>query len=453
MRVTGKGLLSTDRTQREPSLSRSGAIALSIRIIGAAGMLVCHVVLARSLGVSGFGEYAQAIAWMQVLCVFGKAGLDNASLRYVSEYMTKRDGGKLKAFVRHSTRVSLLTSFGLMAAAVGIVGMNWNAIGGSQATCFLIASAMIPLICLRQIQEASLRAVGRFVDSQISTAVWPLILFVLAAAAWQISSSTVPSPIAMCLHLVSVGVVSGLVYDYFRHSPLRSLGDTSLESCRKQWFNTATAFVTAELLIALKTRVCVAMAGMQLGKDAAGLYAAMERFSEVSVLGSQSLGLVIAPQFAALYAARNFPAMRKLMWQGQILGLAFTLPVALIVACFGDIVFVLLGPDFKAGYSALITLLVSACVASFAGPSAYVLQMTGHERTMLAITAACAICNVVLSLLLMPTFGILGLGISQIVTSLVWTAGLRFSLGRHPAWQSEVTTATDEPVLQRKEAA
>src|SRR5437764_8642629 len=80
MRVTGNGLLSTRRAQRpQPSLSRNGAVALSIRIVGAAGMLLCHVILARSLGVTGFGEYAQAIAWMQVLCVFGKAGLDNAS--------------------------------------------------------------------------------------------------------------------------------------------------------------------------------------------------------------------------------------------------------------------------------------------------------------------------------------------------------------------------------------
>ena len=120
------------------------------------------------------------------------------------------------------------------------------------------------------------------------------------------------------------------------------------------------------------------MAGALLGRESAGLYAAMERFADVSVLGSQSLGLVIAPQFAAaLFAARNYPEMRKLMWQGQLLGLGFTLPVALAVAFLREYVFLLLGSDFQDGWSALIALLVSACITAFAGPSAYVLQMTG----------------------------------------------------------------------------
>ena len=200
------------------------------------------------------------------------------------------------------------------------------------------------------------------------------------------------------------------------------------------------AFLFAEALIALKSRACVALAGMLLDRESVGLYGAMEKFADVSVLASQSLGLIIAPQFAALYAAGRYPEMRRLMKQGQFLGLAFTLPVALGVAFFGDYVFLLLGPGYRAGWSVLMALLGSACIAAFSGPAAYVLQMTGCERTMLVITAASAATNILLSLLLMPAYGIMGLGIAQMATSLVWTVGVRSSLAWHPAWQNTPNT-------------
>ena len=73
-------------------------------------MFLSHIVLARSLGVEAFGEYSLAVAWLQVLTVAGKLGLDNTSLRYVSEYVTRGELGKLRGFLYASVRASLLAS-------------------------------------------------------------------------------------------------------------------------------------------------------------------------------------------------------------------------------------------------------------------------------------------------------------------------------------------------------
>lgn len=437
-----------------PSLSRSGVVALLIRISGAAVMLLSHIVLARSLGVTGFGEYAQAIAWCQVFCMLGKLGLDNASLRYVAEYLTRQDSGRLSGFIRDSTRASIATSvvimFGVMAASL----FNRKSLGDHLTSCLMIASLMIPLISLRQIQEASLRGVGLVWKSQISMVAWPSILFVLTTVVWKSSSASISSRTATLLHLVTMTIVSGVTWWFIRHSPLQHFRTAKRESCRRQWMNTALAFLLAELLIVLKTRICVALAGLFLGADSAGLYAAMERFADVSILGSTSMGLVIAPQFASLYAAGRFAEMRKLMWQGQILCVGTTLPISLAIAYFHDDIFWLLGSDFREGSSALMALLASACIASVAGPAAYVLQMSGYERTMLAITATSAVSNVVFSMLLMPPCGILGLGISQMATSFVWIMGLRVCLRKHPAWQN-VSPPPDkgDSFVEMKEAA
>ena len=445
-------------------------MALSIRIAGAGGMFLSQIILARSLGVTGFGEYALAITWLQVWTVLAKLGLDNTSLRYVSEYVTKHDVEKLSSFTWDSMRASLLASLTMMIVVISTVLIFWHSIGDGLATGLIIASLMIPLVSLRQIQEARLRGIGRLFESQIGTAIWPWVLCLLAGLAWVVLSAGIPSWFAAALHLISITIVSLLVFLFCRQSPLDSdplsadgtaprqwrsqrrqrraieVQQAARELCRRRWKQTAMAFLFAEILIVMKSRACVALAGMFLDRESVGLYGAMEKFADVSVLASQSLGLVIAPQFAALYAAGRFPEMRRLMKQGQILSLCTTLPVALVVAFFGDWVFVLLGPGYREGWAVLMALLASACIASFSGPAAYVLQMTGHERTMLIITAASAATNILLSLLLMRSCGLLGLGIAHMATSLVWMAGVRWSLAMHPAWQAGASSMTLHPI-------
>jgi O-antigen/teichoic acid export membrane protein len=215
---------------------------------------------------------------------------------------------------------------------------------------------------------------------------------------------------------------------------------TEYESCRRLRLTTSSAFLLYEVLIILKSRCCVALAGLMLGSESAGLYAAMERIAEVSILGSQSLSMVLAPQFAALYASGRFHEMRRLVRLGEILGLAFTIPVALAVACAGEYVLALFGDDYRGGWTVLMTLLGSAVIAACSGPGAYVLHMTGWERTNLLITCACTVTNLVLSFMLMPSMGVVGLGVAQMATSAVWMIGVRVCLRRHPAWAKTAST-------------
>ena len=435
-------------TCRPKTLSRgSGALALGIRVAGAGGMFLSQIVLARSLGVTAFGEYSLVIAWLQGLTVVAKLGLDNSSLRYVSEYVTKNDLARLHYFHREALRASHWASLAVMLGLIALALFCWRSLGEGVAPCLIVVALMIPLVALRQIQEASLRGIGLLFESQIGTVVWPWTLCLLTVLVWRTALFPLTSLAATSLHFLSVTVVFLMVLTFSRRSVLGQTGDTSagMDSCRQQWTHTALAFLLAEILIAFKGRASIALAGMLLDRDAVGLYGAMEKFADVSILVSQSLGLVIAPQFASLYAAGRYADMRRLMWQGQILGLATTLPVACAVAFLGDSIFLLLGPGFREGWGVLIALLCSACIAAFSGPAAYVLQMTGCERTMLVITAASAATNILLSLILMRVYGLLGLGIAQMATSFVWMVGVRWSLSRHPVWQQVSADATRNP--------
>lgn len=407
--------------------------------------MLSHILLARYLGVGGFGDYLLALVWVQFLCVFGKSGLDNTTLRFVSEYKTHNDDAGLRGYIRFSSRLSLIASCAVGAGFLVLIYFQREATSPSLTGCLAVAAVMVPLVCVRQVQEAAIRARGLIVQSQISTTIWPILLFVLVAIAGAVLPGPMSPVVACGLHLFAVTAVAIYVLMVFRSSTTGENSSAEMRFENRRWLMAGLAFLGAELLVALKSRACMAIAGTVLGRDAAGLYGAMERFADAAVLGSQSLGLVIAPQFAALYAAGRFTEMRKLMRHGQFLVFASTFPIALAVACFSDLIFTLLGDGYREGWSLLMVLLVSICIAAFGGPAAYVLQMTGRERLVMLITAICTVSNILFGLLLIRPLGILGLGVAQVLTSIIWTAGVRIALSLHPAWAKGAVDSPSAP--------
>ena len=428
-------------------------MTLAIRYAGSGGLFLCQILLMRCLGVSGFGEYALAIAWLHILTSFAKLGLENTSLRYASEYVTHGRIDLLRSFNRDSTRAVAISSLLLMAGVLFTVVLYRSEIGESLSYCMMASALMIPLISIRHIQETRLRAVGRLFESQIATAIWPFMLLAFVGIAWPLSSFEVSSSTATTIHLIATAGVALLVYSYRHYIPNGAMATAANKSLRSQWSKTALLFLVAEILIVLKSRGCVVAAGMLLDSKSAGLYYAMEKFASVSILASQSLGNVIAPQFASLYAARRFHEMRRLMWNGQLIGLSFTVPVVLIVGLFGDQLLTFVGPHYREGLTVLLLLLTSTCIASFSGPAVFALQMTGCERAVMWITAACAVTNIAMSVLLMQSYGVTGLGMAQVATSLVWTIGTHWCLRQHPAFQRVETDAAAVNFVQPEVAA
>ena len=84
--------------------ARKGITAIGIRLTGAGLALALQVSLARVLGQSGYGQYAYAVAWLQLMLIFAQGGFSTAALRYVAEYRARqqpalaRDCGSPRGF-------------------------------------------------------------------------------------------------------------------------------------------------------------------------------------------------------------------------------------------------------------------------------------------------------------------------------------------------------------------
>ena len=206
------------------SLTSGGALVLGLRLATAGAMFMLQVVLARTLGVSGYGVYAFATACVQAMTVFGRAGLESTSLRQVSEYRTKNEADRLDAFLNWSRRASLVAS--LTAAAFLVVCTLLLIAPDDVVTrrCLMLGATALPFLTTRQIQEARLRAVHHVWQSLIGPALWPtllaaLMLFAVFGCGWNATPGG-----AVGLQIVALAICSLVTLALARRSPLASWG-------------------------------------------------------------------------------------------------------------------------------------------------------------------------------------------------------------------------------------
>ena len=436
--------LSPPRT-RSISLTGGGAMVLALRLATAGAMFVLQIVLARALGVSGYGIYAFATACLQAMAVFGRAGLESTSLRQISEHRTKDEPHLLASFLTWSRRTSLIAS--LLAAAF-LIACTFLLIPAEDALtrhCLLLGAVALPFLTTRQIQEARLRAVHHVWQSLIGPALWPTVLTALLLLTVFLLHREITASDAVALQIAALAVCSVLTWTFVRNSPLSEVAkeqsgkgakaadsplcsSAPLPLCPSRWRRTALTFLAFDAVILLRGRTSVIIAGMLIDTDTAGIFAAAERFAEVVTLGVASINMFAAPHFASLHAAGRRDELQALVRSSQSLGLLFAVPCAVALVIFGRPLLQLLDPGFVAGYPWLLIMLASVTIGSLAGPAAYVLAMSGRERTILNGAMLCMVVNLVLSFTLATLCGPTGLAITHLTTMIVWTIYMLWQL-------------------------
>ncbi len=89
-------------------LARGAANAFLINIAGTGLAFLSQLLLARVLGVAGYGAYAYVMAWVTVLALLATLGFQTGMLRFVSAYCAREEWPLLRGVLRYAMqRVSL----------------------------------------------------------------------------------------------------------------------------------------------------------------------------------------------------------------------------------------------------------------------------------------------------------------------------------------------------------
>ncbi|MGH7787073.1 MAG: flippase [Candidatus Binatia bacterium] len=390
-------------------LATGAGIALVGRVAGRSIHLAVQVVIARLLGVDGFGLYAIGWTTVRIGGLIAPLGLDQGVLRYGSIHWDT-DRASLRTLVLHALALAASAGVAIGAILYASAPLLADRIFGKPELIPILRwfAPAFALIAGLKVAAAATRLSRNLKWSvyaeELAQPAANLVLFFLFTLAGDELVGAVTATVAS----FGVGLVLALVY-------LRRLLRGSFSPPR------ASAALAQRLLVfsvpASAAGVCTAlimwsdvlMVGHYLSAAEVGIYQAA---SSVSMLFSFILGgfvAIFAPMIGELHARGEIARLQELFRLATKWTLYLTVPLFLVICLASEeLMVVVFGRDFAPAATPLVILASGQMVNVATGTAALLLVMTGGQKRWLLLSLLMLVLALALNWVLIPRFGLPG---------------------------------------------
>lgn len=399
----------------------SAALALSSKSL----TLLTTIVLARWMGVEGYGVYASALAILALLSVPTQLGLPTLVVRLLASYRVREQWSLMRGLLRRVNLVVLLLAALLATLGATVLWALSDRLSPSYAHTLLWAMALLPLSALAALRSAALCGLHHVVLGRLPENLVMPGLFVALLAGWSVAGPALTPEYAMALRFAAVATTFAVgawlllrrLPDELRH--VRPSYDT------RKWARAAGPLLFLGGASIINTQIDVLMLAAIQGAEAAGVYQAAARGAELVAFSLVVVNMAIQPTISRLYAAGEMQRLQHVVTVAARCALVLALPVALALIVFArPALGLVFGGGFERGALSLTILCGAHLINAGAGLVGQILNMTGHERDAALGMAVGALTNVVLNVALIPLIGIEGAALATGVGLGVWNLTL-----------------------------
>lgn len=411
-------------------LLSTSAKAFAILIAGAAVGLGAQLGTARLIGAEGFGTYVYVIAWMTVLAYVATLGFHTSLLRFLPSYRVGADWARAHGVMRFAFRGAALAGVGIALLAIGATLLAH----GSQsdlARALLIGAVATPLMTLRLVGSATVRAFGGVIVSMLPERILRDGLALLLLAALVLSGlAPANATTAMGAMLVAAILILLFIHRVIARRRPQELVAARPHYASRDWLRPAVPLTFIMLADTLLSRAGVLILGLRGDTLEAGIYAVAFSLALLAGLPRMALSALFAPTVSALYAAGDMAALQRLMARAAALALVATICVVLPLVIGAPALLPWFGPEFRAAAPVLTILVFGQVAAAAAGPQQHILTMTGHEKQGAKLMTSAAVAAVLGGALLCIPFGMIGVATAAALSMVGWNIAMALFLQR-----------------------
>lgn len=373
---------------------------------------------ARTMSPDGFGMFATWLSVAQIAAVVGLVGQEALLVRFLNEYQVGDRPDLTKGVLLSSFRiasVAMLIAIAAVALVASLRGDWWLLIVAVSAYTAVNAGLMLGSQIARSLVSILMGEGNREFFWRVI-----VVLFLLAMLfghrqldpAELIAVMTIAMSVGLGAQIIAIA----RVLPDFRGTPARS--ETS------RWRSSALHFWVASILEAANQYFDVILVYWLLDPATAGIYFAASRLANIFAMLSAALYSFGARRLPSLYFSKNHQEFgRTLQLMAEVTALC-VIGGLLLIWIGGPYLLNLFGPHFAAQHWVLIVLAIGTAIQAAGGPSAAILQLTGHERIYVPVVAANVALRLVGFFILIPWLGVLGAAISATVSLALATIAL-----------------------------
>lgn len=402
-------------------LVRGAAGTFGLKVAAAGFSFLSGLLLARVLGMAGYGAYAYAIAWVSVLVVPAVFGLDRLLVRTVAASRTQSAWGLMRGLLRWAHQVVVLVSVAVVAPAAFLVWIAGEQFDPHIVPALWMALVLVPMAALALLRQAAMQGFHRVVVGQLpEMLIQPLVFIVSVGAAYLLLGEALNAPWAVGLHAVAAGVALVIGAWLLRTTLPQAVHDAVPVYDRGGWTRSALPLLFARGMQVVNAQTDIILLGAIKGAELAGIYAVATRGAELITFVLVSVNTVLAPAIASLHAAGDMRRLQSVITKSVRVIMVFSLPVALALILSGERFLVLFGQGFTRGATALAILSAGQLMNAAMGSVGLLLIMTGHERDAAMGVGISALVNLVLNALLIPVWGMEGAAAATAISMIIW---------------------------------
>src|SRR4051794_28426546 len=143
-------------------LARGGGSVMALNVAGMAQALLLQVVLARLLGHEGYGHFAYAMAWINILVYVAVMGHDTLAMRSVAAHHARQEWAVLAGVLHHAAVLVGSLSIAISMLGTALVWFRYE-VPDDLASTFLAGFVVLPLLALLRLNASVLYGQGRVV--------------------------------------------------------------------------------------------------------------------------------------------------------------------------------------------------------------------------------------------------------------------------------------------------
>lgn len=414
--VTGAGL--------GPFMVRAVAGTGAVRIGSMLAAFLVGVLLARGLGVAGYGYYALALSIVTIAGIPGEMGLSRLVTREVAAASARDDLPHLFGVIRWARRTAIGISMVLLAGLViAAVVLMWN--GSPTLGAILILGApTVPLMTLSRIDGGALQGLHHIVRGQIpQNLLRPAFISIILVVFFFAGARLTPA-LAMALNSLTAGLVLIICYRWLKQRLPPAVPAERVPKGRR-WLASVVPMALTEGMRVLQSEMSILLIGLITAPAAVGLF----RIATATAITAAGLMTAVAHVglsiIARLHAENDSVRLQKavtaLAW-AQFAGVALlTIPLVIAPEWLIRLAF---GEQFEPAATALRILAAGQLVNAIFGPNVILLNMTNHEQRVARAVAIAFGLNLILIPVLLLLWGIAGAAVAVVASLLLWNVML-----------------------------
>ncbi|MBI5870716.1 MAG: flippase [Actinobacteria bacterium] len=378
------------------------------------------LLLARMLSVNDLGQYFLILTIVNILGLVSTVGLDLGVVRFVSLYAGE---GQVR-LVRRTAAISLLiglviamfVSMALILVAP-FVSSTFFESGSTAVTGIRIFALSIPFWVLARLFNAITQGL-HFMRYQVYSRDLgeQFAKFGLSFVALLMGLELVGVAWANVIAIAGAATMAA-VFAYWAMPVENKPVEPKSEQSARRLLRYSLPLAFSNVLGMVLTWIDLLLLGYLGTPTEVGFYGAALRVGVISAAILIAFSTVFAPVIADLFNRHLTHDLQALFKTLNRWIFICSLPLIISQILFADSIMNLFGAEFSAGSEVLILLAVGQLFHATAGLSGSMLLMSGHSKLELINIMVTLAVNVGLCYLLIPSFGILGAGMANILAA------------------------------------